>query len=423
MVGGHRAFHGAPHILDGHRTLPRVPEKDLLRPARLQDIAARGERVRLLEHHRLYLGVTAEELHERPREFAPLRARAHADEQTVHHGGIAARGSRGQRDAVPLERAVLLDAPRVGLVRAVLGKGERAECYASHVEVPRRHLAPSVRCLEILQKAQRLLHARVGEIGRLAVRAKEPHAVGHRRLLPCVVIAAELVGHAVPVRILREGFRQCEKIRPRPVERGHCKSLAREQGLVDKHEGNHVLAGQRIAALLILPVPKRRAVVDLCRKVRVALHQRREVVQSATLGIEGEILRRQKKHIGLPALQKLSCQPLGIVLTLNAAHIAHANAWMRLLEFLYRAVDDGVRLALRHAPVAARKDADRQDGRAAPYEPRAEEHGDEEDEEQNADFPLHAHLISPLSSARDRSAPPKSQAVCGHAGSALRAPC
>ena len=203
-VRGDSSTHSIAHICRRHRILPCIPEKNFLCCTRPDDITPRRQGVRLLEHHRLYLRIGGQDLHQRPCELLPLRACAHPHEQAVHRRDIAARWSRRKRDAVPLERAVLLYAPWIGLVRTILGKGKRAKRDTPHIKVMRRDLIPRVCSLKLLDEAHRLLHARIGEIRSLSILPKKTDAVRHGRLLPCVVVIAKLIGHTVAVRILRK---------------------------------------------------------------------------------------------------------------------------------------------------------------------------------------------------------------------------
>ena len=198
-----------------------------------------------------------------------------------------------------------------------------------------------------------------------------------------------------------------------------------EQCLVDEHEGNHVLAGQRIGASILLSVLKCRTIIELWGKLRIPLHKGGDLHQCTTRRVEFEVLGRQEEDIRFLSFQKLRGEPLRIVLAAYAAHVNNTNARMPLLELFNRPINDGIRFALRHAPIAARKDADGQDGAAALYQPCDKERNNEDHEKDESDFSLRVNLTHPRppSSARVRSARPRVQAVCGRADSALRVPC
>ena len=198
-----------------------------------------------------------------------------------------------------------------------------------------------------------------------------------------------------------------------------------EQCLVDEHEGNHVLAGQCVGASILLSILKCRTIIELWGKLRIALHKGSDLHKCTTLRVEFEVLGRQEENIGFLSFQELRGKPLRIVLAAYAAHVNDTNARMPLLELFNRPINDGIRFALRHAPIAARKDADGQDGAAALYQPCDKERNNEAHEKDESDFSLRVNLTHPRppSSARVRSARPRVQAVCGRADSALRVLC
>ena len=74
-------------------------------------------------------------LEEFPGELTFFRLGADAHEQRLHGRGVAPLRPAGQVDAVPLEVRGLLDAPGIGLVRAVGGEVEGAEGDVTDVEV------------------------------------------------------------------------------------------------------------------------------------------------------------------------------------------------------------------------------------------------------------------------------------------------
>ena len=138
-----------------------------------EDAALGGKALRMREDALLRFVARRDVPQECPGERFFVRARGDAREQDAERGMRRAARLLGQWDAVPFEIHVLLDAPRIGLVRAVFGERERAERDAAKVEVARRDLVAARERRELHAEAHGLLDFGRGEIRGTAVVAEE----------------------------------------------------------------------------------------------------------------------------------------------------------------------------------------------------------------------------------------------------------
>ena len=149
-------------------------------------------------------------------------------------------------DAVPLEVRGLLDAPGIGLVRAVGGEVEGAEGDVADIEVALLHDLVALELVQRVGEAHGALDTLVGEIRRLAVLAEQLGSARDGGILPVVAVGAELVEAAVAVRIARDLLADGEEVVPGPVVLRHGDAFAVEQRAVDEHQARHAFGGQGV---------------------------------------------------------------------------------------------------------------------------------------------------------------------------------
>lgn len=96
-------------------------------------------------------------------------------------------------------------------------KEHRAERHSALVEGLFAQICSGVELVDLPRKLHGGLLCALVQQAVLAVLTEQRTAVGHQRLFPAVIVDAELVNDAVPVRVSRQLLTQAVKLIPRPI--------------------------------------------------------------------------------------------------------------------------------------------------------------------------------------------------------------
>ena len=318
-----------------------------------------------------------------------LCALADAQHEGAQPGVVAAAAAcaAGHGDAVPLKVRRALDAPRIRLIAAVLGKQHRAERHSALVEGLFAQIRSGVELVDLPCKLHGGLLCALVQQAVLAVLTEQRTAVGHQRLFPAVIVDAELVNDAVPVRVSRQLLTQAVKLIPRPIVIRDADVLFLEQCLIDEHHLRHAFQRQRILFALV-------GTGLQCRRVKIArfhfpvsLDEAIQRTQCARTAELHKIFRQDDHHIRLLPQQVLAAEPFGVVFDPDAAGVLDFHVGVLCLKLFNGGVNKGIVVLARDIPIAVTREADVQHHRTA----GSRQNDDRRQQKGQRGFPVPAH--------------------------------
>ena len=318
-----------------------------------------------------------------------LCALADAQHEGAQPGVVAAADTcaAGHGDAVPLKVRRALDAPRIRLIAAVLGKEHRAERHSALVEGLVAQIRSGVELVDLPRKLHGGLLRALVQQAVLAVLTEQRTAVGHQRLFPAVIVDAELVNDAVPVRVSRQLLTQAVKLIPRPIVIRDADVLFLKQCLIDEHHLRHAFQRQRILFPLVGSGLQCRRVKAAQIHFRVLLHERIQLPQGSCIAENCKVLGKNHHHIRLLPQQVLAAEPFGVVFDSDAAGVLDFHVGVLCLKLFNGGVNKGIVVLARNIPIAVTREADVQHHRTA----GSRQNDDRRQQKGQRGFPAPAH--------------------------------
>ena len=221
----------------------------------------------------------------------------------------------------------------------------------------------------------------------LAVLAEQRTAVGRQRLFPAVIVDAELVNDAVPVRVSRQLLTQAVKIVPCPVVIRDADALFLQERLVDEHHLRHTFQRQRILFPLVGSGLQCRRVKITDLHFPVPLDEAVQRPQCACAAELHKIFRQNDHHIRFLPQQVLAAEPFGVVFDPDAAGVLDLHVGVFCLKLFNGGINEGIVVLARDIPIAVTGEADVQHHRTA----GSRQNDDRRQQKGQRGFPVPAH--------------------------------